>query len=119
MSTKKMLLYWALLTAESCFKRSTSEPIFFVRAAVTLFLCGLEFMSVHQQPSRACNAEGIVSASESLKESQPSRGTALPLQWRSYLPICSFNSVVKRKVKGNLSDNIEQWILHFLHHLLL
>lgn len=95
------------------------SQFFFVRAAVTLFLWGLEFMSVHQQPSRACNAEGIVSASKGLKESQQSRGTALLLQRRSYLPICSFDSVVKRIVKGNFSDNIEQWIPHFLHHLLL
>lgn len=83
------------------------------KAAVTLFLWGLEFMSAHQQPSRACNTEGIVSAREALKESRQGQGQLHCYKHWSYLLICSFHSAFKRENKWNVSDSSEQWNLHF------
>lgn len=65
---KKTLLYFCSNQSHALREARLSRCIyFFPSAAVTLLLWGLDFISVHQQPSRACNAEGIVSAQESLK----------------------------------------------------
>lgn len=49
-------------------KEEHSETVF-QRIAVTLVLWGLGFTSLHQRSSRACNAEGIVSAGKGFKQS--------------------------------------------------